>query len=626
MRSLERVVFAVLSLGIVSALLCAPVLAQGPADYSASNGPANVSVEQSPTAGVPDTPQQTSAAADDSWHFDLSPYVWFPGIHGTVGALGHEASVHLSGGDVISDFQGGIAGLFEIRKGRIVIPLDFIYAKTATTQGIPLNDLGQSQVRAGTSQGIFNPKIGYRFVDGEHFKVDALFGLRVWHEGLSLTLRPSQRNFSDSTGWVDAVAGGRFLYYFTPKVWITAEGDAGGGAANVDYQALGIINFQPKPLFGFLLGWRYLDVDYANINRAFVFDLAQTGPIIGLNMQFGGKPPVPPAASCSASPTEVWAGEPVTANISTQNFNPKHTLTYNWASSGVKISGTGTTANVDTTGLAPGSYSITGTATDPKEKKNNVASCNTSFTVKTPHPPTASCSASPDSVKAGDPATVTASASSPDNFPLTYAWTTSAGSITPNGSSATLNTTNAPQGSPITATATVTDSRGLSTTCTANVNVLAPPPPVVNEVTQIGECQFMDKKRPARVDNTCKAVLDDVALRIQHEPSGKFVIVGYSEDEETAKGEQLAAQRAVNVKYYLVNGEGGSQIDATRLDVRTSETVKEKGAKIYFVPSGATFSEETVPVDETQVKGQARNAPALRKKSKKAATQAPPNQ
>jgi hypothetical protein len=44
-------------------------------------------------------------------------------------------------------------------------------------------------------------------------------------------------------------------------------------------------------------------------------------------------------------------------------------------------------------------------------------------------------------------------------------------------------------------------------------------------------------------------------------------------------------------------------------------TVKSKSAKIYIVPEGATFTEESTAVDETQVKGQPRNAPA--KKSKK---------
>ena len=230
----------------------------------------------------------------------------------------------------------------------------------------------------------------------------------------------------------------------------------------------------------------------------------------------------------------------------------------------------------------------------------------------------ASCSASPDTVKAGDPATVSVSASSPDNSPLTYAWAASAGRISGSGTSATLDSTGATAGSPITATATVTDARGLTATCNAAVNVLAPPV-VVNEVSEVGDCKFMDPKRPWRVDNTCKAILDDVALRIQREPSGKFVIVGYTDEEESVKVTALGAQRAVNVKYYLVNGEGGSQIDATRIDVRTGGAVKEKGAKIYFVPSGVTFSEQTEVVDESQVKGQSRNAPAPKKKAKKGA-------
>ena len=54
--------------------------------------------------------------------------------------------------------------------------------------------------------------------------------------------------------------------------------------------------------------------------------------------------------------------------------------------------------------------------------------------------------------------------------------------------------------------------------------------------------------------------------------------------------------------------------------------LKEKGAKIYFVPSGTTFTQESVAVDETQVKGQGRNAPAPKKKSRKASTQATPAQ
>jgi hypothetical protein len=51
-------------------------------------------------------------------------------------------------------------------------------------------------------------------------------------------------------------------------------------------------------------------------------------------------------------------------------------------------------------------------------------------------------------------------------------------------------------------------------------------------------------------------------------------------------------------------------------DVPKAGTVKSKDAKIYIVPAGATFTEESMVVDETQIKGQPRNAPASKKSNK----------
>jgi hypothetical protein len=45
---------------------------------------------------------------------------------------------------------------------------------------------------------------------------------------------------------------------------------------------------------------------------------------VGINFTLGGAPPIPPTASCSVSPSEVFIGDPVSASISAQNFNPKH--------------------------------------------------------------------------------------------------------------------------------------------------------------------------------------------------------------------------------------------------------------------------------------------------------------
>ena len=80
------------------------------------------------------------------------------------------------------------------------------------------------------------------------------------------------------------------------------------------------------------------------------------------------KPDLPAKATCSAQPTEVMPGEPVTVTATADNFDPKHTLTYSWNSTGGKISGPETSGTVDTSGLAAGTYTATARVSDPKKK------------------------------------------------------------------------------------------------------------------------------------------------------------------------------------------------------------------------------------------------------------------
>jgi outer membrane protein OmpA-like peptidoglycan-associated protein len=321
----------------------------------------------------------------------------------------------------------------------------------------------------------------------------------------------------------------------------------------------------------------------------------------GLVFNFGFPPAVSPAASCSVQPSEVMVGEPVTATATASNFNPKHTLTYSWSSTGGKVTSKDNTATIDTNGIAGGSYTVTAHVSDPKMKKGGEASCTANFAVKEPpkNPPTMSCSASPTSVQAGTPATITCSCSSPDNVPVTVgSWSATGGSISGEGNTGTLNTTGAAAG-PITISATCTDSRTLTASGSAQVNVEVPPPPPP-QASKLSECQFPNERKPWRVDNTCKAVLDDVAQRLQHDPDAKLVIVGNAEPGEKRKN--LAAERAVDSKAYLSGGEAKQGIDPSRIEVR-SGSAGTKTAEYWIVPAGASFSESgTEPVNESQVK------------------------
>ena len=295
----------------------------------------------------------------------------------------------------------------------------------------------------------------------------------------------------------------------------------------------------------------------------------------GLVFKFGGASPLPKSCSVSAQPMEVMAGEPVSVTAHAVNFHEGHTLNYAWNSSGGKVTGSGMGASVDTTGLAPGSYNVSAQVTDKKDS----ASCSASFSVKEPpkHPPQISCSANPATVKSGESSTINCTCTSPDNRSLTYSWTTSSGQLSGSGASEQLDTAGLGSG-PVNVGTTCSDDRGLSDATSTAVNVEAPPP--VPQPSKLGECDF----KTARVDNKCKAILDDVALRMQRDADAKLVIVGYSDAKE---GKKMAGQRATNSKTYLVKEKG---IDASRIEVRTGMD-GGKRAEYILVPAGATYSD-----------------------------------
>jgi hypothetical protein len=330
---------------------------------------------------------------------------------------------------------------------------------------------------------------------------------------------------------------------------------------------------------------------------------------------------VPPVKlACNASAPSIYPGDPQTVTATpTDVTTKKHWDTvYTWSGQGV--TGNGSSATVNTASLDPGNYTVKGNIKEGKKgkeglKPNETADCSTDFTVKPFEPPTISCSASPTTVKPGDSATITATASSPQNRPLTYSYSASSGSVNGSGTTASLATTGAPSGS-ITVTCNVQDDKGHSASATTSVDVQAPPPPPPPKTQTLCSIQFdRDTHRPARVNNEAKACLDDVALNAQQKADATLVLVGNSAPLPEKHGrrhhrhamtaEDLAAQRAVNTKDYLVTDKG---IDASRIQVRTGNSGQNEVSD-YLVPSGANFDNDvsgTSPVGEN-VKPQPRN-------------------
>jgi hypothetical protein len=351
----------------------------------------------------------------------------------------------------------------------------------------------------------------------------------------------------------------------------------------------------------------------------------------GIVAHFGHIIPPPPVAySCSIAPASGYPGDPITVTGTALNLNPKKTATYTWTSTGGVISGTSTTANIDTKSAAPGTYTVSGHVTEGP-KPGQSADCTAQFTVKPFDPPTMnSCSANPSSVGSAGSSTITASATSPQNRPLTYSYSASSGSVSGTTTTATLTAPTVAAGgnSSVTVTCNVVDDLGKSDSKTTTVAVVGPPippPPPAPTASSLCSVSFeRDAKRPERVDNEAKACLDDVALALQRSSDAKLALVGNEDAKEQKADAKLAklkhnkkptaaAARAVNTKDYLVTEKG---IDASRVMVYTG-TDDAQTVTTSLIPAGAANpAASDTTVDESAVKAVPRTPPVKKAKAK----------
>ena len=290
----------------------------------------------------------------------------------------------------------------------------------------------------------------------------------------------------------------------------------------------------------------------------------------GLVVSFGNMAPPPPATlACTAEPTAVFPGEPVTVTATAGSLNPKEHVIYGWTGQGV--TGTDTTVKVDTTNLAPGSYTVNGTVKTGKPGKEGLkpwqsASCSTTFTVKEYEPPTLTCSANPTTIKPGESATITANGVSPQNRPLTYSYQASAGTVSGTGTTATYASAGAQPG-PVTVTCSVSDDKGHTATATTSLNIEAPPPPpqppAELERRLMLHSVFFPTALPKEAHpeggllESQQAILEGLATDFKtyltYKPETHLILTGHADKRGTPEYNQKLSERRVSrVKQFLV--------------------------------------------------------------------------
>ena len=193
-------------------------------------------------------------------------------------------------------------------------------------------------------------------------------------------------------------------------------------------------------------------------------------------------------------------------------------------------------------------------------------------------PPKINCSASPTSVRAGESASISCEAVSPDNRPVNITYVANGGKLSSNRNQATLDTTDTGAG-PIAVRATAFDDRQLSasTVVTVNVEAAAPAVPTAQKLMELDY-----KPNSGYVDNRSKAVLDDVALKLQQDPNLNVVLSGSADAGEPRS---LGLQRAQNAMAYLTKAKG---IDQQRIQTKAA-TEPGRKVEVWTLPAGATL-------------------------------------
>jgi len=409
---------------------------------------------------------------------------------------------------------------------------------------------------------------GVRLVRDPVYQGQALLAqARQWNSGVGFILFPEHR-----VQFMNEYNFEVFFGHSTPD-------DTIGPRDPVD--AIWGLRLYPTKWLAFDAGFRYMLNLYGLQDRnGFVFKAA-----VG-RLPYKA-PPVnhPPTATCSADKSSVFVDSGDAVAVTSQASDPDgDTLTYNWTATGGQVDGTGPAVRWLSAGTAAGTYTVTLKVDDGR---GGTATCGVDVTVapKPIHQPTLSCSVDRSSVFVGERVHITSDVNNPDAVTLNYTWRTNGGQIIGTGPAVDLDTTGAAPGT-YTVTGRVDDGGPRAADCSVNVEAKAVPPPP--QASKLNECLFSPKGSP-RVDNVCKRILDDVALRLQNDPHATAVIVGYADPAE-AHSAKLAGDRAANTVKYL--GEKG--IDASRLTTRTGTGMTGAGKEnmridIIWVPEGATY-------------------------------------
>lgn len=231
----------------------------------------------------------------NSWQFELTPYIWTPGIMATLNMNNNAVNTaDISSSNVLSNLKSGAMMAGEVRKGRWGLMADTFFATLQHNGGFTAKDKS-GNLRIGDSvtlqQTILSGAALYNLHNSANLNIDGLVGVRGVYTTATLSLNLLGTNLkegsSSAMSTVDPIAGFKGRYRIADSSWYIpfyADIGGGGGTTNMTWQGMFGVGKSIDSLLDVSLSYRALYYDMHG--TGLLMKTTMKGPQLALTLKF----------------------------------------------------------------------------------------------------------------------------------------------------------------------------------------------------------------------------------------------------------------------------------------------------------------------------------------------------
>jgi opacity protein-like surface antigen len=190
--------------------------------------------------------------------------------------------------DVLENLDIALMALVEADNGRLYVRSDLFFASLTSDGSTPSDLFSGAQLNTetfnlSTAAGIIAHK-------SETSQLNLFAGGRLWNLNNELTFFPGVapgRSVEADRTFITPIVGTSGKISLSDTVTATASASLGGfgiSGADIEIGVSAGLGVDLSNSFGLTLGYRYLYLDYEN--DGFIYDLAQHGPLVGVQFRF----------------------------------------------------------------------------------------------------------------------------------------------------------------------------------------------------------------------------------------------------------------------------------------------------------------------------------------------------